>query len=180
MESVLTDALAGEHLDQIEREVRIEVALNRVGFDRRDQAVETLSGGWKKRLSLARALVREAELLLIDEPTNHLDLEGVLWLEGLLREAAFAFILISHDRVFLENTTTRIVELHPQYAEGFLSVNGTYSAFLMQREEYLGAQANRQSALATQVKREIEWLQRGRAGPLHQGAGAHQPGRADD
>ena len=161
VESVLTDSLAGEHLDEIEREVRLEVALNRVGFSRRDQAVETLSGGWKKRLSLARALVREAELVLIDEPTNHLDMEGVLWLEGLLREASFAFILISHDRVFLENVTTRIVELHPQYAEGFLSVSGTYSAFLMQREEYLGAQANRQSALATQVKREIEWLQRG-------------------
>jgi len=161
VESVLTDALAGETLDETEREVRIEVSLNRVGFARRDQAAETLSGGWKKRLSLARALVRESELLLIDEPTNHLDLEGVMWLEGLLREASFAFILISHDRVFLENVTTRIVELHPQYAEGFLSVNGTYSAFLMQREEYLGAQANRQSALATQVKREIEWLQRG-------------------
>lgn len=161
VESVLTDALAGEALDETEREVRIEVALGRVGFARRDQAVETLSGGWKKRLSLARALVREAELLLIDEPTNHLDLEGVLWLESLLREASFAFILISHDRAFLENVTTRIVELHPQYAEGFLSVNGTYSDFLIQREEYLGAQANRQSALATQVKREIEWLQRG-------------------
>jgi ATP-binding cassette subfamily F protein uup len=161
VESVLMDALVREALDETEREVRIEVALGRVGFARRDQAVETLSGGWKKRLSLARALVREAELLLIDEPTNHLDLEGVLWLESLLQEASFAFILISHDRVFLENVTTRIVELHPQYAEGFLSVNGTYSVFLMQREEYLGAQANRQSALATQVKREIEWLQRG-------------------
>ena len=161
VESVLTDALAGEPLDETEREVRIEVALGRVGFARRDQAVATLSGGWKKRLALARALVREAELLLIDEPTNHLDLEGVLWLEGLLKEASFAFVLISHDRVFLENVTTRIVELHPQYAEGFLSVSGAYSDFLRQREEYLNAQANRQDALQTQVKREIEWLQRG-------------------
>ena len=65
---------------------------------RRDQVVDTLSGGWKKRLSLARALVQEAELLLIDEPTNHLDLEGVLWLERLLQDAPFAFVLISHDR----------------------------------------------------------------------------------
>ena len=161
VESALTDALAGLPLDETEREVRIEIALGRVGFARRDQAVETLSGGWKKRLALARALVQDAELLLIDEPTNHLDLEGVLWLEGLLQEASFAFVLISHDRVFLENVSKRIVELHPQYAEGYLSVNGTYSQFLMQREEYLGAQANRQAALATQVKREIEWLQRG-------------------
>jgi len=161
VESVLTEALNGEHLDEIERDVRIEVALGKVGFDRRDQVVDTLSGGWKKRLSLARALVQDAELLLIDEPTNHLDLEGVLWLESLLKEAMFAFVLISHDRVFLENVTNRVVELHPAYAEGYLSVNGTYSDFLIQREDYLAAQAHREDALQTQVKREIEWLRRG-------------------
>lgn len=161
VETVLMEALNGEHLDEIERDVRIEVALGKVGFERRDQAVETLSGGWKKRLSLARALVQDAELLFIDEPTNHLDLEGVLWLEGLLQDAQFAFVLISHDRVFLENVTNRVVELHPAYAEGYLSVNGAYSDFLVQREGYLAAQAHREDALQTQVKREIEWLQRG-------------------
>ncbi len=161
VESVLTEALAGRPLDDLERDVRIEIALGKVGFAARDQAVETLSGGWKKRLSLARALVQDAELLLIDEPTNHLDLEGVLWLETLLQDAPFAFVLISHDRVFLENVTNRIVELHPAYAEGFLSVNGAYSEFLIQREAYLAAQAHREDALQTQVKREIEWLQRG-------------------
>ena len=139
----------------------MDVALGRVGFDGRDQVVDTLSGGWKKRLSLARALVQDAELLLIDEPTNHLDLEGVLWLERLLQDAQFAFVLISHDRVFLENVTNRVVELHPAYGEGYMSVNGTYSDFLIQREEYLAAQAHQESTLATQVKREIEWLRRG-------------------
>ena len=158
---VLTDAINSEHLDEIERDIRIEIALGRVGFAERDQAVSTLSGGWKKRLALARALVQDAELLLIDEPTNHLDLEGVLWLESLLQEAQFAFVLISHDRVFLENVTNRVVELHPAYAEGYISVNGTYSDFLVQREEYLAAQAHREDALQTQVKREIEWLRRG-------------------
>jgi len=161
VQSILTDALAGQPLDELERDVRIEIALGKVGFAARDQAVETLSGGWKKRLSLARALVQDAELLLIDEPTNHLDLEGVLWLETLLKDAPFAFVLISHDRVFLENVTNRIVELHPAYAEGFLSVNGAYSDFLVQREAALAAQAHREDALQTQVKREIEWLQRG-------------------
>ena len=161
VDSVLTDALAGQKLDEMECDVRIETALGRVGFERRDQSVETLSGGWKKRLSLARALVQEAELLLIDEPTNHLDLEGVLWLETLLKSAPFAFVLISHDRVFLENVTTRVVELHPTYAEGYLSVNGAYSDFLAQREAYLAAQAHREVALAGQVKKEIEWLRRG-------------------
>ena len=159
--SVLTEAIDSKHLDEIERDVRIEVALGKVGFTERDQTVETLSGGWKKRLSLARALVQDAELLLIDEPTNHLDLEGVLWLESLLQDAQFAFVLISHDRVFLENVTNRVVELHPAYAEGYLSVNGTYSDFLVQREDYLAAQAHREDALQTQVKREIEWLRRG-------------------
>ena len=161
VESVLTEALGGETLDDVERDVRIEVALGRVGFTERSQVVETLSGGWKKRLSLARALVQDAELLLIDEPTNHLDLEGVLWLEELLKDAQFAFVLISHDRVFLENVTRRMVELHPAYAEGYLSVNGSYSDFLVQREDYLAAQAHREDALQTQVKREIEWLRRG-------------------
>ncbi len=161
VESVLTSALTSEHLDEIERDVRIEIALGKVGFERRDQEVGTLSGGWKKRLSLARALVQDAELLLIDEPTNHLDLEGVLWLESLLQDAPFAFVLISHDRVFLENVTNRVVELHPAYAEGYLSVSGTYSDFLVQREDYLAAQAHREDALQTQVKREIEWLRRG-------------------
>ena len=159
--SVLVEALAGEPLDETERDVRMDVALGRVGFDGRDQVVNTLSGGWKKRLSLARALVQDAELLLIDEPTNHLDLEGVLWLEKLLQDAQFAFVLISHDRVFLENVTNRVVELHPAYGEGYMSVNGTYSDFLIQREEYLAAQAHQESTLATQVKREIEWLRRG-------------------
>lgn len=161
VESVLTEALSGEPLDETEREVRIEVALSRVGFARRDEAAQTLSGGWRKRLALARALVQDAELLLIDEPTNHLDLEGVLWLEKLLQDAPFAFVVISHDRVFLENVSRRVVELNPQYAEGYLSINGGYSDFLSAREEYLSAQATRQAALTTQVKREIEWLRRG-------------------
>ena len=161
VDSVLMEALAKQPLDDLEKDVSIEIALGKVGFPSRTQAVDTLSGGWKKRLSLARALVQEAELLLIDEPTNHLDLEGVLWLETLLQDAPFAFVLISHDRVFLENVTNRVVELHPTYAEGFLSVNGTYSDFLVQREAYLAAQAHREDALQTQVKREIEWLRRG-------------------
>ena len=178
--SVLTEALAGESLDETEREVRIEVALGKVGFERRDQAVETLSGGWKKRLSLARALVQDAELLLLDEPTNHLDLEGVLWLEALLQNAVFAFVLISHDRVFLENVTSRIVELHPTYAEGYLSVNGTYSDFLVQREELLAAQAHREVALAGQVKREIEWLRRGPQARTTKAQGRIQQAGKDD
>ena len=149
------------HTDEHEREVEAQMLLGKVGFGRVDQPVESLSGGWRKRLAIARELVREPDLLLLDEPTNHLDLEGILWLEKLLENAPFAFVLCSHDRYFLENVTNRVVELNRAYAGGYLSINGPYSEFLEKREAYLAAQQRTEQALAGQVRREIEWLRRG-------------------
>jgi ABC transport system ATP-binding/permease protein len=97
----------------------------------------------------------------MDEPTNHLDLDGILWLEKLLKYAPFAFILVSHDRFFLENTTHRIVELNPRYPEGFLKVEGNYSVFVEMREKYINEQAKLETVLSNKVRREIEWLRRG-------------------
>src|SRR5207249_1351787 len=91
---------------------------------------------------------------------NHLDLVGILWLEELLSNARFSFLLVSHDRYFLENVTNRVVELNPAYADGYLSINGTYSDFLVKRDEYLEAQAAREQALASRVRREVDWLRR--------------------
>lgn len=161
VEAVLHEALASSTLDDTERAVAIDTMLARMEFADRAQTADTLSGGWRKRLALAQALIREPDLLLLDEPTNHLDLEGVLWLEKLLQSAPFAFVLVSHDRAFLQNVTNRLVELNPAYADGFLSVQGRYSDFLTRREEYLDAQAQQEHTLKKQVSREIEWLRRG-------------------
>jgi ABC transport system ATP-binding/permease protein len=157
---VVEGALADTHLDEHERSTRAAILLGKVGFADPSQQVDTLSGGWKKRLALARELIREPDLLLLDEPTNHLDLEGILWLEKLLSGASFAFVLVSHDRYFLENVTNRVVELNAAYADGYLSINGSYSDFLVRREEYLEAQAAQEQALASRVRREVEWLKR--------------------
>jgi ABC transport system ATP-binding/permease protein len=159
--SVLTDAVHDTVPDEHDRELKAVMLLTKMGFDRHDQPVKELSGGWRKRLAMARELIAEPDLLLLDEPTNHLDLEGILWLESLLKQASFAFILVSHDRYFLENVTNRIVELDRAYPDGYLSHNGTYSEFLVKKEEFLAAQQSREQSVAGRVRREIEWLQRG-------------------
>lgn len=158
---VLNAVLQAQPMEEYERDAERHRVLAATGFADGEQAVTTLSGGWKKRLAIARALVQRPDLLLLDEPTNHLDLQGVLWLESLLKTAPFAFVLVSHDRTFLENATNRIVELNRAYPEGYLSIRGNYSQFLMEKEDLLTAQQQQQHALAGKVKREIEWLRRG-------------------
>jgi ATP-binding cassette subfamily F protein uup len=99
--------------------------------------------------------------LLLDEPTNHLDLEGILWLEDLLRDAPFAYAVVSHDRYFLENATNQVMELDRLYPDGYFRVAGAYSDFLDRRAEFLAGQARQEQALASKVRREVEWLKRG-------------------
>src|SRR5690606_4671848 len=89
---------------------RVEQMLEKLALPS-DARVSSLSGGGIKRVALARALVAEADLLLLDEPTHHLDLGGIVWLEGLIRDFRGAVIVITHDRVFLDNVATRIIEL---------------------------------------------------------------------
>ena len=161
LREVVARELESSDLDDAQKKTRIETVLSRVGFPDPDSDVTTLSGGWRKRLALAAQLAKEPDLLLLDEPTNHLDLEGVLWLEELLKSAPFAYAMVSHDRSFLENVSSRIIELNAVYKDGFLSVKGPYSDFLGARDEYMVSQKHEEQALASKVRREIAWLQRG-------------------
>ncbi len=147
--------------DDATRRRQAETALSRVGFESPTASAATLSGGWRKRLSIARQLVIEPDLVLMDEPTNHLDLEGVIWLEGLIKAGRFASLIVSHDRRFLDATATRIVELDRAYPDGYLSSDGGYTKFLEKREAFLTAQEAREKSLASGVRREEAWLQRG-------------------
>lgn len=161
VEDALSQVLLDEGWDPHDQGARIAKALSLGGFTRSEQSVSTLSGGWKKRLAIARSLLLEPDVLLLDEPTNHLDVEGILWLESLLKAEPHAFIAISHDRRFLESVATRIWELNRRYANGVFQANGRYSEFLEQREAALQAQADYQASLANRVRREVEWLRRG-------------------
>ena len=158
---VLHEALAPLPLDDAEKEGRLAVILGRLGFGNADVAVETLSGGWTKRLAIACGLILQPDLLLLDEPTNHLDLEGILWLEETLKSAPFATLLVSHDRYLLENSVSRMMELNRLYPEGIFTVEGTYSQFLEKKADFLSAQEQLQETLANKARRELEWLRRG-------------------
>ncbi len=161
IEVALTQVLLDEGLDPHEHGSRIAKALSLGRFPEPEQTIATLSGGWKKRLAIARSLMLEPDVLLMDEPTNHLDVEGILWLERLLQAEPHAFLVVSHDRRFLESVASRIWELNRRYPNGVFQVNGRYSDFLEQREAALQAQADYQASLANRVRREVEWLRRG-------------------
>lgn len=150
-----------KHLVDWEIQKRLGEIQSQVRFSDLDLSFGTLSGGWKKRVSIAAALAQDCDLLLLDEPTNHLDLEGILWLESLLQQARFTFVLISHDRFFLENTCNNIMDLDRRYKHGYLKIRGNYSQFIQDREKYLSDQRTEELSLSNKVRRETEWLRRG-------------------
>jgi ATP-binding cassette subfamily F protein uup len=158
---VLEKALAAAHVNESEREGRLRELTGRAGFADLDQEAASLSGGWRKRLAITEAMVIEPEVMLLDEPTNHLDLAGIEWLEELLRSSSFAAVTVSHDRYFLESTSSEIIELNRVYADGLLRVKGNFSHFLEEKQGYLETQSRQQESLRNQVKTEIEWLRRG-------------------
>jgi ATP-binding cassette subfamily F protein uup len=158
---VLEGALTSAHVNESEREGRLRELAGRAGFSDLSAQAASLSGGWRKRLAVVEALVGDPDVMLLDEPTNHLDLAGIEWLEELLASSSFAAVTVSHDRYFLESTSSQIVELNRVFAEGLLRVKGNFSRFLEEKQAYLESQSKQQDSLRNRVRTEIEWLRRG-------------------
>lgn len=139
-------------------EAEAKAVLNRLGIENYNDKIGTLSGGMKKRVALASALISPCDLLLLDEPTNHLDNETIDWLEEYLENKKGALLMVTHDRYFLDRVTNKIIEL---YNGSIYSYLGNYSDYIeakVEREEQLKSMEQKRQSL---VRKELEWIKRG-------------------
>lgn len=158
IEEIVVESLEESKIIGVDPHLQAAIALSKVGFSDLSIKASKLSGGWRKRLAIAKEAAKNPDVLLLDEPTNHLDLEGVIWLEQFLKNAPFAYVVITHDRCFLENVTTKTMELNAAYPKGLFMADGPYSYFLEKKEEFLSGQKQQEQSLGSKVRREVEWL----------------------
>lgn len=144
--------------DAWEADTQAKIILSKLGIREFHQLINRLSGGQKKRVALASALIHPADLLILDEPTNHIDNETAEWLEGQLAKYRGALLLVTHDRYFLDRVVNRIVELH----RGKLHLyEGNYAVYLEKKAEREEMQAASEDKRRNLLRRELEWLRRG-------------------
>ncbi len=159
IQEVLEEALEkNTHIEESHKEGHFRRILGKVGFTDPTQLSGELSGGWARRLTIAKALVNEPDILLLDEPTNHLDLDTILWLENFLQRSFKTFIVTSHDRTFLDSICNKVCELSHRYPKGIFSVDGGYDEFIKMREIFLKGQVQYEKSLRSKNRREEEWL----------------------
>ncbi len=139
-------------------ERHLSIYLEKAGFLDPHQNAKLLSGGFQKRLSFLKAWVLEPDLLLFDEPTNHLDLETLFWLENILSDLPCALVIISHDRVFLNQICNKVIEINHQYPKGCLIVEGSYQTYLERKESFLESNLQLEHHLKSKLKKELAWL----------------------
>ena len=156
------EVMLASHAFSSEEEARIASIswLDKAGFLEINTVVDTLSGGWKKRLDIVRSLMQNPDILLIDEPTNHLDMEGIAWLQDLLLREKRSYLIVSHDRAFLDRVCTKIVELNRCFPKGVFWAEGNWSQFAIQKEHFLEVQRKEQRSVASLAKEEVEWMSR--------------------
>jgi ABC transport system ATP-binding/permease protein len=153
--SQLTDDLS--ELNAWEYEYEIKTILSRLGITDLHQSINSLSGGQRKRLALAKLLIDEPDVYILDEPTNHLDIETIEWLESFLTTGQKTIVLVTHDRYFLDNVCQNIIEL--EHGKLF-SYKGNYSYFLEKKDERLMAENAEYSKNSNLLRRELEWMRR--------------------
>lgn len=161
IEELLYDSIKDSPFDDKERHKIVQKSLGKGGFVDSGVLSKNLSGGWKKKLAITRALCCRPDVLLLDEPTNHLDINGILWLEGILKSAEFSFIVVSHDRTFLENVCLNVMEIGRYYESGYFKIQGQYNKFEKERRNFLAVQQKQQASLSSKMRREDEWLKQG-------------------
>jgi ATP-binding cassette ChvD family protein len=150
------DAVDGWTLDN-----QLEVAMEALRCPPSDWSVENLSGGEKRRIALTRLLIQKPSILLLDEPTNHLDAESVQWLEAHLKEYAGAVLMITHDRYFLDNVVSWILEID---RGKYFPYEGNYSTYLEKKAKRLEQEEREETGRQTAIRHELEWIRQGAKG----------------
>jgi len=157
-EAALQDAIAGvEELEAWDTEAKVKEVLGKLNIHFLDQPMGELSGGQRKRVSLAALLIREPDLVLLDEPTNHLDVEMIEWLEGYLQQSNLTLLMVTHDRYFLDNVCTDILEIE---RNNVYKYKGNYSYYLEKKAAALAAFNSEVDKAKNLFTKELEWMRR--------------------
>jgi ATP-binding cassette subfamily F protein uup len=154
--TILQEEIDNKNLWDIESEAKS--ILNKLGITNYDEQMKNLSGGQRKRVALAEALITPCELLILDEPTNHLDADSIEWLEEYLNSRGGALLMITHDRYFLDRVSTRVIELDRGTLYDYI---GNYTSFLEKKMERQEREESEESKRQSLLTKELKWIRRG-------------------